>query len=269
MKLATTLAAASAAIVLAGAPAFAADGILIAQKVTSGSGTTTSQVHIAKDKMRAETIGQSGRKQVVIFDGAAQVMRILDDEAKTYQEITKADIDRISAQMSGAIAQMQEQMKNLPPEQRARMEAMMQGRGMGMAAPTPTVYKKVGTDKVGKWTCDKYEGTRNGEKTTEVCTVQPGAAGFTPADFEVTTQLAEFFSKIVPQASERMFRLGSAGPNGYSGIPVRTVTFSGGAPQVTAEVTDASRQSFSDAVFAVPVGYQKRDFMGGRGRGRY
>lgn len=271
MRLATQLAGAAAAVALAGAPAFAADGILISQKVTNSGNTTNNQVQIEKNRMRAETIGQNGRKQVVIFDGTAQVLRILDDEAKTYQELTKADVDRLAAQMSGAMAQMQQQMQNMPPEQRARIEAMMQGRGMGAAAATPTEYKKVGTDKVGKWTCDKYEGTQNGQKTSEVCTVAPSAVGFTPADFEVTRQLAEFFSKIVPQASERLFKLGSNEPNGYSGIPVRTVTFSNGQPQMTAEVTDATRANIPDSVFAVPSGYEKRDFMagrGGRGRGR-
>jgi hypothetical protein len=47
--------------------------------------------------------------------------------------MTKADVDRIGSQMSGAMALMQEQMKNLPPEQRERMEALMRGRGMAGA----------------------------------------------------------------------------------------------------------------------------------------
>src|SRR5262249_18652397 len=149
-------------------------------------------------------------------------------------------------------------------------EALMKGRGAMPGAPaTPTEYKKIGTDKVGKWACDKYEGTRNGEKVSEVCTVAPSALGFTPADFEVTKQLAEFFSSMMPQAAEGLFRIGAAppSPNSFSGLPVRFVSFRAGAPQMTSEVTDASRQSFSDALFQVPAGYQKREFPGaGRGR---
>jgi len=271
MKPGTLFAAAAAAVALAGAPARAADGILVAQKTTTGTNTLTSQVQIEKNRMRAETIGQNGRKQVVIFDGNAQVMRIVDDEAKTYQELTKEDVERLGGTMSAMMTQMQQQMQNLPPEQRARVEAMMQGRGMGTAA-APIEYKKTGTDKVGRWTCDKYEGTREGKKVMELCTVSPSAAGFTAADFQVTTQLSEFFSKLIPQASERMFRMGTGGPNGFSGIPVRTVSYGGdGSVTTTSEVVDATRQNFSEATFAVPAGYEKRDFMagrGGRGRGR-
>jgi hypothetical protein len=262
-----TLAAVAAALGLAAAPAAAADGVLIAMKTTRGTTTTTHQTEIEKTRMRSE-MESNGRKMIMIFDGGAGVMRTIDDQAKTYTEITKADVERLSAQMSGAMAQMQEQLKNLPPEQRARMEAMLQGRGAAMnaIAGPPTEYKKVGTDTVGRWKCDKYEGTKNGEKTSEVCTVDPSAIGFTPGDFEVTKQMAEFFSKMMPQGMESLFRVGTASANGFSGLPVRMVSFSKGAPSSVTEMTEVGRQNFADSVFAVPAGYTKREMPGMRGR---
>ena len=80
--------------------------------------------------------------------------------------------------------------------------------------------------------------------------------------------MAEFFSKLVPQGADQMFRVGSATPNGFSGLPVRTVIFRNGAPSFTSEITDVSRQNFPESLFAVPAGYTKRDMMGARGRGR-
>ena len=268
----TVLTAASAAIALSATPLLAAEGVLIVQKVTNGATTTTSQSQIEKTRMRSEITTPTGRKQVVLFDGAAQVLRIIDDEAKTYSEMSKADAERMRSQFDGAMAQMQDQMKNLPPEQRARMEAMMKARGAGIgAAGAPPSYKKIGTDKVGKWPCDKYEGTRNGEKVSEVCTAGPAALGFAAGDFDVTRQLGEFFSSMTAQGGEGLFALGSTAqnPNAFSGLPVRVVTFRGGATGVVSEVTDASRQNFPDTLFQVPAGYQKREFGGGgRGRGR-
>jgi hypothetical protein len=266
-----TVTALGAMMILTAARAGAADGVLITQTRTSASGAvTTSQVQIEKTRMRAESDDARGRKTTMIFDGTAQVLRTIDDEAKTYSEMNKADVDKLSGQMSGAMAQMQEQMKNMPPEARARVEEMMKGRGMGMpaAAAAPTEYKKVGTDKAGKWTCDKYEGTRGGEKVSEVCTVAPSALGFTASDFEVTRQMAEFFAKLVPQGADQLFRIGAETANGFSGVPVRTVTFRNGAPAGTSEITDVSRQNIPDSLFTVPAGYTKREMMGGRGRGR-
>ena len=173
--------------------------------------------------------------------------------------------------MSGAMAQMQAQMQNLPPEQRARMEAMMQGAGRGMAgmaaAARPEYKKAGGTARVGKWTCDMYEGTRNGARASEICTVDPSAIGFSMADFEITKQFGEFFSRLMPQGMERLFAVGTAGPSGFSGIPVRSVSYdASGKETSTMELTDASRQNFPDSLFAVPAGFQKKDFPGGRGR---
>jgi hypothetical protein len=274
MRTTQTLLAVTTALGLAAVPAAAASGVLIAQKVTNGTTTTTTLSQIEPTRMRAEIASSAGRKQVVVFDGAAQVMRMIDDDGKTYTEMAKADLDRMRGQMDGAMAQMQERLKNMPPEQRAQMEALVKGRGAAMpgtAAAPPTEYKKIGTDKVGKWTCDKYEGTKSGEKVSEVCTVAPSALGFTPADFEVTRQLTEFFRSLMPQAAEGLFSIGSAtpNPNSFSGVPVRFVSFRNGAVQTVSEVTEASRQSFPETLFQVPAGYQKRELPGmGRGRGR-
>ena len=49
--------------------------------------------------MRAESAGPNGSKQVVVFDGGAQVMRMIDADKKTYTEMTKADVERMGAQM--------------------------------------------------------------------------------------------------------------------------------------------------------------------------
>jgi len=273
MRFAKTVAMAIAVAGVAGAPAYAADGILIAQKITNGNNTTTTETQIEKTRMRTEMTGPNGRKNIMIFDGAAQVMRMIDEGAKTYSELTKADVERLSAQMQGAMAQMQEQMKNMPPEARARMEAMMQGAGRGMAnaaaAARPEYRKAGGTDKVGRWTCEKYEGIKNGVKSSEMCTVDPSAVGFTMGDFEITKQFAEFFSKMMPQGMDRLFTVGSTapGPSSLSGLPVRTINYdANGKATSTMELTDVSRQNFPDSLFAVPAGFQKKDLPGGRGR---
>jgi len=257
-----------AGIVLLTAPLLAADGILIVEKTTKGGTTTTSQIQIEKNRMRAEMTGPTGRTQIVVFDGAAQVMRMIDGENKTYTEITKADVDKLGAQMSGMMAQMQEQMKNMPPEQRAQMEAIMKGRGAGMGAPAApkTEYKKTGTDMVGKWTCDKYEGFQNNQKVAEVCTVEPTALGFTLADFDVTKQMVAFFQKLVPQNADQVFAIGNAEAQGFSGVPVRRIT-SFGPQQTVVELSEMSRKPFADSLFAVPEGFKKQEGFG-RGRGR-
>ena len=133
-------------------------------------------------------------------------------------------------------------------------------------AAAKTAYRKTGTGTVGKWTCDKYEGYQGEKKVSELCTVDPKVLGFTEADFAVSKEMAAFFKQIVPSGATEMFSMGST-ELGFSGVPVRTVITSGTQP-VTTEITEVSRQSFADSSFQAPAGYQKTDFMAGRGRGR-
>jgi hypothetical protein len=255
------IAVAAAFCVLTGT-AQAADGLLIVQKTTSGGTPQTNQIQIESKRMRAESSGASGGKQIVMFDSGKQVMTLVDPDKKTYTEITQADVEQLGAQMSAAMAA-------IPPAQRAQFEAMMKARGGSMpgAAPKKTVYRKTGTDTVGKWKCDKYEGYEGETKTSDVCTVDPKALGFAASDFEISKQLAAFFRKIVPQMADQMFTIGNPEDQGFSGVPVRqTVTV--GGQQITSEITEVSRQNFADATYQVPAGYKKTEFMGGRGRGR-
>ena len=137
------------------------------------------------------------------------------------------------------------------------------------AAAPKVQYRRSGTDKVGKWTCDKYDGYEGEKKTSEVCTVDPKVLGFTAADFAVSQQMLDFFKRIMPQMAGQMFTLGSIEQQGYSGIPVRR-TFTVAGREVTSEITDVSRQTFAEASYGAPEGYRKETMAmpGGRGRGR-
>ena len=274
MKVAVRLLA-SFAMVCCVAAAARAQGVLISSKVTIGTGApTTQEMQIDRNRMRAEMADPSSGKTIMIFDGARQVMQIVSVDKKTYLEMTKATVEQMAGQLSGMMAQMEAAMANMPPAQRAQIEAMMRGRGgagmpggmAGMMAPARPEYRKTGTDRVGTWACEKYEGTANGQKVSDVCTVDPGALGLAPADMTVLTQIADFIKSLtsmIPGAATGM--VGITG-QGFPGIPIRTITTVGGTTTTT-EITNVSRQTFPDSLFQVPAGFTKQAMptMGGRG----
>lgn len=246
----------------------AAAGLLIVEKTTAAGGAPqTSQIQIESNRMRAESTGMRGEKTVVIFDGTRQVLTMIDHEKKTYTEMTQEDADKLGAQLSGVMAQLEKQMAGMTPEQRAMMESAMKGRmgGAGIGAAPKIQYRKTGTDTVGKWTCDKYEGFEGEKKTSEVCTVDPKVLGYNEADFAVSKQMLAFFKKLAPQQAAQMFGIGNLAEQGFAGIPVRR-TFTVFGRQITSEISEVSRQTFPDSAYAPPAGYQKVAFGGGRGR---
>ncbi len=137
-----------AAVGAAASTASAADGVLVVETSTVNGNPRATQVQIERSRMRTEIAGQNGTSQVVIFDGTKQVLYMIDPAAKTYTEMTKADVDAAGAQLGDAMAQMQKALEGMPPAQRAQMEAMMKGRlgglpGGGGAAPK-TEYRRGG-----------------------------------------------------------------------------------------------------------------------------
>lgn len=250
---------ATVALALAAETALAADGVLIVQRVTSGATTTTSQIQIEKTRMRSE-IGAGADAQILIFDGAKQTVYVVTPARKSYLELTKAELEKMAVMMQTMMAQLE----NLPPAQREQVRTMMAGRGLS-TSPAPMTYKRTGSDKVGKWACDKYDGYRNDQKVSEICTTSPDALGLTVADFAVTQQLTEFIRTALPQMGDQVSFLGRGDADGYAGFPIRSsMTVAGFATAV--EVTEVSRQTFPDTLFEIPAGFTRQGMMGGRGQ---
>jgi hypothetical protein len=260
-----------AAVCAVASSASAAQGVLVVETTTTNGTPRNTQVQIEPTRMRTEVAGPDGATQVVIFDGTKQVLYMVNPATKSYSMMTKADVDAAGAQLGSAMAQMQAALEGLPPAQRAQMEALMKGRGMpGMpgGAAARTEYRRGGTSKVAKWTCDVYEGFQNNAKTGEVCTVSPSALGFTASDFEVSRQLAEFMRGLIPQGADQVFQAGSVAQQGFNGVPVRRVSTIGGREMIT-ELSAVTRQTFPDSLFVVPEGFtQQASPLAGRARGR-
>jgi len=219
--------------------------------------------------MRAES--RSGNEQVAfVYDGSAQVARMINLDKKTYFEMTRAQAQQMGQQADSAMAAMQEQLKNMPPEQRQMVEQMMRARGLG-AGPTrgggPPAserieYRRTGTDKVAQFPCTKYEGYRGQAKVVEVCAAEPRDLGVTAADFEVTRQFAEFIKIMLPQAADQIATYGSVEEQGFAGFPVRRTSFRNGAVEFMTETTEFRRETLPASTFETPAGFTKEAVPG-------
>lgn len=247
-----------------------AQGILFVQKETRNGQTSNHEVQLDKSHMRAET-HDNGRNNAVVYDATKQVVSVIDLTNKTYQEVNKSDLDQLKGQMDSAMAQMQEQLKNLPPQQRAAVEQMMRARGgipgVNPAAAAPKIqYRAAGSDKVGQWACTKYEGYVGQQKTAEVCTVDPKDLGVTAADFDIARQLAEFMKSLAPAAANQILTIGKAEEQGFAGVPVRNISYQNGQVESTVELTEVRHTTFPASTFEIPAGFRKEALVPGQRR---
>ena len=254
------------------------DGILCANTAC----TQTNQIQIAKDRMRAETVGQAGEKQTVVFDGVKQVLWLINTGRKSYSEMTKADVDRLGGQMSDAMARLQEQLKSLPPEQRAQIEALMAGRGGlggppggrgGAAAPPQVNFAKAGGSKtVAGWSCDQYRKTVNGQQEEDLCLARITAVGLSAADFQVFERFSTFMAPLMtsPMMPKNDIIMGWNDMNkavGFPAAPLETVTYAGGKPDRQMTVNKMERTAIPAGTYELPAGLTKQEIPGLGGPG--
>jgi len=238
-------------------------GVLIVSDYESApehKGVSTSQVYVDRDRMRVET--DKDAERVFIFRQDQERFWVIDNKNKTYTEMTKQDLHKMKQQLDGAMALMQEKMKDLPPEQRKIIEQMMKGKMPAALPEAPKmVYKKVASgEKINKWMCDKYEGSATGKDKEEIWTTDWQQTGITEADLKVIRGMAEFFAEFVKNIPF-FSNIGSKEwekEHGFAGFPIRTIHYSGTQVRYKMEIKEIRRQDFAASLFDLPSGLQKK-----------
>lgn len=253
----------TAAAVLSFSPA-AHGGLLMESTQQPAAGAMMqNRVFLDGNRMRIES-GGPGQNQVILFRGDKKVMWIYDTVQQTAQEITAADIQQAGRTMENAMAQMQAQMAQMPPEQRRMMEQMMQGqmaRMPQMGQPEKTIYSKTGSGiKVGQWTCDRYEGFRNGVKVKELYTIDGARFGLTQESLSIMQEMARFF-KPLTKGGKTAGADFLAEDSAVKGLPVRVVTFHNGAQTAVTNITAIASKKFAASLFDLPGGIQPTRLM--------
>ena len=201
----------------------------------------------------------------MIYDQKADLLRVIMDADKTY-----FDLDKSSPNPQAMLAQMQEQMKNMPAEQRAMAEGMMKGM-MGSVTVEPMTYVWTkDTDRIAGYECTHVNGMRGTDRVTEYC-------GSTSKDFkmsdaerktilEMQTHLRNFLI-MVKTADDGTRAFGwDTGTDGY---PVLTRCWRDGTKTLELTLQSVTHDRPDKDLFELPKDYKKLDFegmKGGRGR---
>lgn len=219
-------------------------------------------VWVEKDRVRIDGMGPG----YMIYRGDKQLMWMVNEQDKSYTEVTKQDVEQISAKMDDAMKKLNEQMAKMPPEQREMMEKAMKSIKGGQASvgTAKTTYKKTGSDKVNSWSCDTYEGDQEGKKKSELCVASMKKVGdISEGDVQALKDMAGFFGKM-SKGVEQFMPSGNADNGLPKGVlPVRTVTYRDGQPDFKTEVKEIKKENVAASHFDLPTGLTKKNFGGG------
>jgi len=237
--------------------------VMESTRVEKGSVTPSNEtVQAEGEAVRIDSKGPDGN-QTVIFRKDKQLMWMIDNDKKVYHEMTKADFEKMGSYMNDAMAQAQKEMDaqlaQMPAAQRAQVEAMMKQNMPKMpqqAVSAPTQYKKIASgEKIGAWTCDKYDLMEGQNKVATMWVADWAQLGVTRADFAAFESMADFFSKMsgmqqaMGEAQKEMKEMMAMG------LPIKqSFDVSPGFEQ---QLVKLEKKSIDATVFDLPADYKK------------
>jgi hypothetical protein len=239
---------------LAAMPMFAGVKIVSENTDLATKKVTTDTILLDANRMRMES--DDGKVAMFLTDGGRNRFVMLDKARKTYQEIDEQTMNQMAEQMSGAMAQMNAAMKNMPPEQRAMMEKMMKGKmPQAAAAPPKTVYTAKGSGSINGFSCTKYEGDLSGAKESELCAAVPTQLKLSASDMQIFDKMRQFSSTLLSALANSPVKIsvpsGYGFDQGYEGFPIQKTEFENGQETKRGELKSITRTNFTDADFSV------------------
>ena len=157
----------------ASTPLFA--GVEMDLVTTSSDGAVTESVKLyaQSGRIRMEDVGDtSGKDMSMIFVG--QEFIVVDHSEKTYVVMDEAMVQEMGVKVNAAMEQMRAQLADMPPEQRAMVEQMMQGQMAGMMddaaeSVSDIEIKELGAGQWQSGACTEYAVMEDAQKTQEIC----------------------------------------------------------------------------------------------------
>jgi hypothetical protein len=270
-------------------------GWIIEQVVRPGAGAPAKAggqqlqvMTISANRMKTLMLDPAGKPAAAwIVDLDAQTLTSVDYDRRSvttgtlqeFAETLRGATAGMGGQMAEATKQMQEAMKDMPPEQRQMMQQMMQksmpGGGMSGAAPSAegcrpprTEVRPTGqTAKIAGYSATRFDVFEDGKFVQEIW-VSPSITAWRELDPKKMERFGQEMTKAtegLPGCGRDRTRQAGADPNdpawklSTEGYPVRTM-FHGQAEGTSLEVVKAESRAVPPTEFQPPADFKRQAF---------
>ena len=238
-------------------------------KDASGTKMETSTIYAESGKVRLDNLGGNSNSEMTMIFRDEQML-MLNHQEKTYVVMDEAMFDQINAQMSDAMKQMEAQLANVPPEQRAMMEQMMKGH-METLAPVPQqVAPALRIDAIGSgdwasYSCTLYAVHDEREKVQEICAASMDQIEGSGEVVGAFSKMAEFMNMLMASVPGA-YAAGMAGNptemmDRIDGFPVHTLHFVNGKLRQEVSLESVTAQELEPGLFSPPGDYKRQELI--------
>ncbi|MGI9220158.1 MAG: DUF4412 domain-containing protein [Woeseiaceae bacterium] len=240
-------------------------------KDTAGEMTESVTLYAQDGRIRMEDIGNSsGQEMSMIFVG--QEFIVVDHSDKSYIIMDEAMVAEMGAKVNDAMAQIRAQLADMPPEQRAMMEQMLEqqmGAMMDTAAESiPTRIEETGSGNWQSGDCTEYAVFVGDTKAQDICAAPLRDIEGAEEAMEAFRGMAKFIKSMADAMPGALGEAMAENPMGLmeeiDGFPVRTVDYVDGQKHSETTLESVQEKGLDAALFDVPDGYRKVDPFAGQ-----
>ncbi|MDH3805119.1 MAG: hypothetical protein OEU90_06550, partial [Gammaproteobacteria bacterium] len=216
-------------------------GVTMDLVTTDAAGNETGRINFIAQStnLRMDDKGNGSRNSMIFL---GDQFLVLDHRDKSYIVMDEAMLNEMSAQISDAMKEMEAQLANLPPEQRAMAEQMMKGQmgrmmGQEQAPPPKPRVEALGTGEWQTFKCKNYAVYEGDAKTQVICSADLGDIDGAAEMMQAFQGMARFVTKMtesMPMRSEAGINPGELIEQ-IGGFPVHTIDYRNG--EVTGETS--------------------------------
>ena len=261
-----------ASLILMASPLHAGVALDMVTRDAAGNTIEAMKVYAQSGKIRMDGVGQPADERMsMIFLG--EEFLVLDHSDRKYIVVDADMIAAVGSQMQAAMQQLEAQLADMPPEQRAMVEEMMRGQMQGMTGGNPEdrIAPRVEETGAGQWEsnpCTQYAVYEGAEKTQEICAAPLADIQGVGEAMKAFTDMAGFMNQLSDSMPEPMASAMAENPmeliDQIDGFPVRRVDFVNGQVRSETTLEGVVEQALDANVFAVPEGYTEQDLFAGQ-----
>ncbi len=240
---------------------FAQEEVKVITSKTSLQGISDSyeqKIYLHPDHLRIDS-QDADTDQSLIYSKKEETITVVNHNDKSFYVITKDELNAMGDQLQKIQDQMEERMKELPPDQQKALKETMEKQQQTIDNQgINTEHKATGITKtINTYPCKEYKGYTNGELDEEIWTTKPKQLDMEEKDLQILKDMDAFMDNI--NSDQKLFETNEMDlGNEYEGIPIRTIHLKNGKPYATSEIKEVKSEKFHSKTFATPKSYQQK-----------